>query len=671
MSRFSSNMLKAKPAVPRQLRERLFQAAIVVVLSLVAVLIVVAVVAYPFYRASTSMLAHVSAGRADLAAAEQYAGNLMVNDALHRLELAQVEFDAARRELERLKPLDWLPYVGQRINVAESLLTGGLTAVSAVREALLAVQEVLELAIEGEELFGSIVGTVPTGETSFDELTPERKREILAALERSAPRLATSVGKINDALLALDEIPAGMVDDELDQALVTSKVKLRSVRSALESLSVVANHLPTFLGYPDGQNYLVFFQNNTELRPTGGFLGVYGTAEVKDAELVEVNTDDIYTLDGPSESTERPVPPEPIAKYINIDKWYLRDANWSPDFPTSARVMEQFYFEEAAVAGVEAEPIDGIIAVTPQLASDLLRIVGPITIGDKTFDADNLVDELEFAVEVSFREEGIPFFARKSIVGELVNELVNRLTNLPLSRLVVVLRALESNLNESHVLLWMKDRDLQAFVLDMEWGGQLQPVHGDYLSVIDANLAALKTDHAMTRDIEYSIVPTENGYNGLVTVTYQHNGGFDWKTTRYRTYTRIYVPSGSEIVAVDGALVNDKLKDPAQRPGTADIYQEFDRTVFGAFTSVEPGEMRKLSFVYRLPSEVVADIESGEYSLYIEKQPGTEAHGLTLDLDFGKNLTEASPPEESAEWGDSHYKYDTDLRMDREFEVGF
>ncbi|MFH1047850.1 MAG: DUF4012 domain-containing protein [Patescibacteria group bacterium] len=664
-------MLRAKPALPRRWRERLFQAAIVLVLALVAMALVATVFAYPFYRAGKSLLSHVEAGRSDLAAAESYASQLMVGDALHRLELAQVEFDAAQRELTRLKPLAFVPYVGEKISVAENLLTGGLTAVSAVREALLAVQDVLELAAEGEQLTGTIMENVPVSETAFSELTPEKKRSILAALDRNSARLASAVTQIDEALFALDQVPDEALNAELFAALQASKMKLRSVRSALASLAVVAEHLPTFLGYPESRRYLIFFQNNTELRPTGGFLGVYGVVNVQDAEMFSVQTDDIYTLDGPSESVDRPAPPAPIAKYINIDKWYLRDANWSPDFPTSAAVMEQFYYQEAAVAGIDAPEVDGIVAITPQLAADLLRIVGPITIGDKTFDADNLVDELEFAVEVSFREEGIPFFARKSIVGDLVDELMNRLTALPLTRLVVVLQTLERNLTESHAFLWMKDKNLQAFLLEHNWGGQLQPAAGDYFSVIDANLAAFKTDAVMSRDIAYSISPrADGGYDGRVAVTYRHSGGFDWKTTRYRTYTRLYVPTGAELIAVDGALVNDRIKDPAQRPGTADVFQELGRTVFGAFISIEPGQTRQLVFSYKLPESVAAEIRVGSYSLYAEKQPGTTAHGLTLDLNFGKNLTSALPSEDPSQFGDTHYIYSTDLRVDREFSVG-
>jgi hypothetical protein len=633
-------------------------------------LFLLGVAGLPFFWSGHSLLTHVQSGRADLLAAENYASQMMIGDALHRLELAEKEFTAAQRDLGRLRLLTFIPYVAERVQAAEGLLDGGVLAVSAVRDALQAVSEVLTLAAEGEELVGSVFKTVSVSDISFRELSTERKRSMLAALYRAAPRLSLAVSRIDEALVALGEIPVEVLDADLIKAVDAAKIKLRSVQSTLSTLTIIAEHLPKFLGHPEQQNYLMFFENNTELRPTGGFLGVYGLLQVKDAEIVSIKTDDIYSLDGPSESTPRPAPPEPIARYINIDKWYLRDANWSPNFPTSAEIMEQFYYEEARVVGLEQQPINGIIVITPQIAADLLRLVEPITIGDKTFTADNLVDELEFAVEVSFREEGIPFFARKNIVGELVNEMLRRLTAQPLSNLISVVQILEKNLSESHVLLWMKDPSLQKFIQQMDWGGRLRDVDVDYLTVIDANLASFKSDSVIERNLQYTLTPVEDGLEAALTITYAHHGKFDWKTTRYRTYTRVYVPEGSELIGVDGAMMNDKLKDPARRLGKVDVYSEFGRTVFGAFISIEPGEKRALTFRYRLAPSVAKAIAAGKYQLDFEKQPGTTAHGLTLELNFGKNLTMARPAEDPREFGDSIYKYSTDLRLDREFIVG-
>ena len=431
--------------------------------------------------------------------------------------------------------------------------------------------------------------------------------------------------------------------------------------------------VPILLGYPDARHYLFFFENSTELRPTGGFLGVYGALTVKDADIAEMHTDDVYALDGPSEKTARPAPPAPIRKYIGIDKWYLRDANWSPDFSVSAAIMERFYREEyaAATGAKDAPPIDGIVAITPAFAEDVMRIVGPVTVQGKTFTADNLVDELQFQVEQGFVQEGIPFDRRKDIVGELVREVVGKLAALPLSRLIDALGIANRAVKEGHILAYAKDPAIQKIIDDRGMAGHLAPVAGDYFRLVDANLASLKTDGVMERNVRYEIAPSGSGFEGKVIVTYRNKGTFTWKTSRYRTYARLYVPAGTELLGVDGAMENDKIKDPGRHPGKADVYDELDRRAFGAFISIEPGETRTLTFRFRLAPSVAGMIGKGTYHLDAEKQPGTIAHGLTLDLDFGKKLTSAVPGEDRKEWGDTRYRLSTDLRIDRAFEVKF
>jgi hypothetical protein len=242
---------------------------------------------------------------------------------------------------------------------------------------------------------------------------------------------------------------------------------------------------------------------------------------------------------------------------------------------------------------------------------------------------------------------------------------------MPVSRLLEAVGILHRNLEEGHVLLSMRDNDLQTIVMNNDWGGKLKTVRGDYLTVIDANLASLKTDPAVRRTISYAISPQADGsFLGSVRILYDHRGHFDWKTTRYRTYTRVYLPQGSEFASVIGAMENDKLKDPGRHAGKADVGDELGRKWFGAFISIEPGEKRTLEFRFKVAPSVVQAIRAGKYSLDVEKQPGTVAHGLTLDLDFGKKVSSAEPPEDRSQWGDTRFRFTSDLRIDRAFDIG-
>ena len=155
------------------------------------------------------------------------------------------------------------------------------------------------------------------------------------------------------------------------------------------------------------------------------------------------------------------------------------------------------------------------------------------------------------------------------------------------------------------------------------------------------------------------------GYRGVVLLRYRNTGTYTWKTTTYRTYTRVYLPIGTELIAARGVQRGDRPVD-----GAADVTEELGRTVFGGFLHVEPGQERSLAFEFHLAPAVVDRIRRGSYRLEVPKQLGSLATSLTLDLEFGTPVETANPPEPPAAWGDGRYSIETDLREDREFQVG-
>lgn len=638
---------------------------------------VVAVVAFmvllPFGMIAVRVYGQALSGRDDLLAAEQAVEALDVDLAIDLVDAAEEKFTVALRETEKLRYLAFVPYVGERVEAADSLLTAGISTAAALGQALEAGRDVLAVISEVEGLDGTISSVLPDAATLYNDLTPRQKRQILAGLARAAPRIGEAIGQLDAALFAIDDMPDNETVRSLKARLEPMRIKIGTLRGSLSAILPAAEILPGVLGYPEEKHYLLVFQNDTELRPTGGFLSMVGEFVIRDADLITVEVNDVYSLDGPAEATVRPPPPPPIRKYIGIDEWYLRDANWSPDFVSAAETIERFYKEEYIAAHPQAaEPrIDGIIAVTPRLAEDILRVTGPITIDTYKFDADNLVDELEFQVEKNFIAAGVPFDQRKAVVGKLFQEMIDRVSSFSLAQLIGLIGNVHRNLDQGSILMLSKDPALQRLILENDWGGRLRDVRGDYLAVIDANLASLKSDPMVSRSIKYSVVPDGGGLTGKVAVTYVNRGTFTWKTTRYRTYTRVYLPEGSELIGVAGAMENDKLKDPARRPGQADSGSELDRRYFGAFIAVEPGESRTLEFTFKLAPTVVKMASSGDYVLDVDKQAGTLGRGLTLDLDFGKKLTTAEPAEDPREFGDTKYRLITDLDIDRHFEVRF
>ena len=144
-------------------------------------------------------------------------------------------------------------------------------------------------------------------------------------------------------------------------------------------------------------------------------------------------------------------------------------------------------------------------------------------------------------------------------------------------------------------------------------------------------------------------------------LNYAHNGDFDWQTTRYRTYTRVYVPWGSELITVEG-----------MSEGEVEVYNELDKTVFGAFISIEPREIGQLHFYYKLPLPLHELAKQKEYRLYIQKQPGKTIDSLGLDLKFINRIQSYSPSGFYIyKTGDSSINWETDLKTDKQFLVNF
>lgn len=446
---------------------------------------------------------------------------------------------------------------------------------------------------------------------------------------------------------------------ELD-ILNTDFVRNTVVKQIGEEREFVFDLMPAFLGFTEPQTYLIVLLNNTELRPGGGFIGTYATLRVDEGQIEILTLDGTENLDRAAPATWQKVPPEPIQEYLGVDRWFFRDSNWSPDFRRSAEQAMEFYRGEG---GIAADAIDGVIGITPTVLEELLRIVGPVTVEGITFTSEDVVRTLEYQVEYAYRDQGIAVQDRKKIIKPFMLAVLEELKENIFSSYNEYLTTFESLVSQKQILLYHTNSFVQDTLESHDWAGRIADHDGDYLLWVDTNLGALKTDHALVRRLTYETLDKQDDrYKVRATMQYRHTGYFDWRTSRYITYARVYVPEGSEFVGVDGYL-----KSGARI--TADVVDqgvEEGKQWFGTMFSVEPQQVKTLSFEYLLPSSIVQD---DSYHLLVQKQLGSIGHTLTLDLDFATLLRTADPPEVESEWYDGVYRYTTDLTVDRAFRV--
>ena len=442
------------------------------------------------------------------------------------------------------------------------------------------------------------------------------------------------------------------------QSAVVATVSQKITPNVSES-----NLIQQILGITNPQTYLILFLNNTEIRPAGGFIGAYAVVKIDKGVPEILKVEGTELLDNLSPQDFPSVPPEPLQKYLPVKRWGFRDSNWSPDFASSSVAGLDLFKKEK---GTAANDIDAVIGITPTLLEEVLKIGGPIKVNGQEFSAENFTEKLEYEVEFGYAEQGLDFDERKKVLADLTHALLARIRGDIFRHWPEYLALSQRMLAEKHILAYSIDPEVEKVLLAKNWAGEVKQTTGDYLLWIDANLASLKTDKVMDRELSYSFVPTSSGkYVATVKMKYINNGTFTKFTTRYRTYARVYMPTGSQFISVKGSLKADRTTGE----GVVDHGIENGKQWFGTFTSVEPGKTGELAWKFYLAPQIAEQIKKNSYNLLVQKQSGTINHALTLDLNFGKNIISASPGEAMENFGDTKYSLRTDLRLDRVFEI--
>ncbi|MDO8505216.1 MAG: DUF4012 domain-containing protein [bacterium] len=609
--------------------------------------------------------AHVTEARAKIVHAEslirsEHAYGL----AAQEFDRAAVLFKQAQGELNMLGYLKIVPWVSPYFKTLREGVYSGEVASRAIASLL--------------EVGTKIVPYFDLKESRAIGDIPEAQRKaILGAIVESIPKLQGAGAELRLAQSLLPKISPRGVSGEIGEALVAFDSKVEQVIQMLDEVIPFLEVAPQLLGYPDAKQYLLLLQNSDEMRPTGGFIGTYGLLTIEAGHITNFVTDDVYNLDRFSPASGRPFAPKPLDRYLEQSRWYLRDANWSPDFPTSAKTVLQFYNEELKYVkpqniNTETTELDGVVAVMPEAIIPLLKMVGPITVQGQKFTAENFTDALEYEVEIKFDKKGIARVQRKEIVSELGHVIIEKLFALPPSAWSEVLRSIRIALDEKHILIAATDTGLAALLGSHNWTGGIAQAQSaflaDYLGVFDANLFSLKTDPYVTRTISYSVYKDSIGVLGEVELVYSYpKSGPAWKTKGYRSWTRLYVPKGAELMESAGVM----KEEGSSAAGEVEVTEEFDKTVFGAFLAVQLGEVKRMKFKYRLPEAVEATVENGRYELYVQKQAGTEGHGLTVRTDFGKVPKLWSPTGLGASREGSRLTWQSRLQTDQQYEIEF
>jgi len=568
----------------------------------------------PYFVPLKAVYTESLAGQAHLNSAEAFIRTQKFSSAGEELGLAEKSFSDARINLLLVEKAVIFKneYLSNQLSVANNILFIGENLSRSLKQITGIGQQVLDI--------------LQTENISFSKITGEQKVQVLSIITNSINELESLEKDFAEADDRLGEISRLHPLFVFNSALEPLQERIPQLRQSMQGIVTVGKMLPAFAGYPKEITYLLLMENNREMRPSGGFIGTYGILDIKNANIEKIFTDNSYNLDVLAEPYLNIPAPEPIRTYMKQEKWFFRDSNWWPDFPTSAQKAEFFYSEEG---GGE---VDGVIAFTPTVLEEILGVLGEFSIDGLTFNKANFWDQLEYQVEYGYYKQGIPVEERKDIIGDLGRAIMARLYELPMNQWPALINVVRTQTEEKQILLYFNDPALQALAMENDLAGEVKDFSGDYLMLVDANLAALKTDSVMDRTLRYSVTENDNGdFIAEARVNYQNLGDFTWKTTRYRSYTRLYAPESSELLSM-------KIGNKEIKKEDVDIYNEFGKIAFGIFFEVEPKTSKEVVWRYKLPAKVVEKIKAGEYNLLVQKQAGIPKINLQLEMNFKQRI---------------------------------
>lgn len=475
------------------------------------------------------------------------------------------------------------------------------------------------------------------GQDSFIEKSAEdRMQTAILTLDKVLTKVDLISEDIRQAEIRIEKIDANRYPKKIGKLIIRDRIdNLKEQFKGLTSLFVDAKplvkKLPEIFGSDKEKIYLVLFQNDKELRATGGFLTAYAVFKVKSGKMTVQRSKDIYTLDD-SIYVHPTAPPEILTYHKGVTKFFIRDSNLSPDFPASIDLFNSLYKNSG-----EKVNYDGIIALDTKILVDMLTIFGDTeTRGirfsakmDKRCDCPQVIYTLLDEID---RPVGYIKEDRKGILGDLMHALFYKAIGFSPSKYWgTLVQEMFRNLQQKHMLVYFVDPELQKSVENLNFAGRIRENPSDYLHINNVNFAGAKANLFTSQAIDSKTRLNDNGkVTREVTVEFRNpyphsdcnleRGGLCLNAT-LRNWIRVYVPKGSELVSFAGS----KMK--------VQTYDDLEKTVFEGYLEITPMGKAEVIVKYNLPGQIKAK----DYKLLIQKQPGTFEDKLNVTID-GKSL---------------------------------
>lgn len=535
-----------------------------------------------------------------------------------QLNSAKPQLLQTQKDLQAMGYLAFVPVANFYYSDAAHLVQAGVYGINAGQimvDAIKPYADVLGLHGAGSFTVGSAQDRIQTAVTTMSKITPK-----VDEIGQQLALVQKEIDNVNPS-----HYPAWLGGKKIQTDLRNLKVGVDEATTFVTEAKPLIKVLPTMLGEPTEKKYLVLFQNNAELRPTGGFLTQYAIFRLEHGVIHIDSSGDIYDLD--NTIGHHPTAPRPILTYLpNVFTWNLRDTNISADFETSMNNFNTLYKQAGGYV-----PVAGAIAVDTHALVAAMNILGDITVDGTTFttqvDAHCNCAQVIYALEQQV-DTPVNYIKtnRKGIVTDLMYAILQKaFASSPKKYWGPLFQVMINEVSQKHILFDIYNQDAQSGIEALNAAGKILPFSGDYLHVNDTNFGGAKSNLFLSQAVSQNYsVASDGTIQKTVTITYKNpfppsdcnleHGALCLNAVQ-RDWLRVYVPEGSKLLSYSGSEVK------------VSSYNELGKTVFEGFLTIRPLGSATYTLTYQLPFKLA---NGSVLPLMIQKQGGTDNEQYSL-----------------------------------------
>lgn len=411
--------------------------------------------------------------------------------------------------------------------------------------------------------------------------------------------------------------------------------KLNTARTGIISYQQFEPLFPAVFGQDGRRTYALVFQNEHELRATGGFIQAVALVTFDNGILIDSQVFSSYQLDNQLAAIVEP--PQEIQDLLGEDRFYLRDANWDPDFPNSAAQIAWFLQQ------ILNREIDGVVAMNIKAFSQVLSAVGPLELPqyNEVITDKNLAERMEFHSEVTLVETS----ESNDYSVVLLRNLLQKVSTLSPDRIGLFLSSMQTAISEKQLFVHLLDESESTVIAGLGWNGALlspvcptqlsaAPCFVDTLAIVDSNIGVNKANFHIKRQDSHSIILSETSARHRHTMVLQNTAQSNaWPKGAYNSYLRVYLPNTAteQIIKVNGENV-------ALEELSSDIVG--DKSVFGLRTTTPIKSESTITLEYSTPLlQEQIESETMSYVFFAQKQAGTGQPLTAVSVSYPPSFT--------------------------------